>query len=99
MRLRRTGKRGNKVRSRNTRKRQTLRRKFRGGHYAKAPEFDYEGRIKSWDDKLRYEVYENFRKNMEKMIDNQHKMIDLLEAIKKGQNSKENNLPYSTETK
>ena len=29
MRLRRTGKRGNKVRSRNTRKRQTLRRKKR----------------------------------------------------------------------
>ena len=36
MRLRRTGKRGNKVRSRNTRKRQS-RRKFRGGSY-----FNYE---------------------------------------------------------
>ena len=91
MRLRRTGKRGNKVRSRNTRKRQTLRRKFRGGTsnepYAARPEFRYDGRVQAWNNTLRYDVYENFIKNMEKMIDNQHKMIDLLEAIKKGQNS------------
>lgn len=97
MRLRRTGKRGNKVRSRNTRKRQTLKRKFRGGNkpkrqkpYAARPLFfDYDdgGRIQAWDDRLRYNVFINFRENMENMIDNQYKMISLLEAIKKGQNS------------
>ena len=102
MRLRRTGKRGNKVRSRNTRKRQTLRRKFRGGNkpkrqkpyerekpYAARPLFfddDDDGRIQAWDDRLRYNVFINFRENMENMIENQHNMIRLLEAIK-GQNS------------
>ena len=85
MRLRRTGKRGNKVRSRNTRKRQTLRRKFRGGtpkkRYAARPD------VSLGEREYQEAVYLNFMQNMERMIDNQHTMIDLIRAIKKGQNS------------
>ena len=91
MRLRRTGKRGNKVRRRNTRKRQTLRRrtlrrkkrqsrgKLRGGFYPKYKDEELPSITENWSVKKWYDYIDYLKKyeerDLQKLLNKYDKIL------------------------